>query len=334
MKPGKLSQTIWRRSVLKQLHTDNDAMLLYPSAGEMCTAMQISEELAFAGASAAASGNSVYVGTYAVAKALNDLATRGVEPRGVSLQLLLPETVEEPELKEMIRQLEVLSEQTAIPIAGIQVEVNSIVSAAVVVANAFGNGTPQSVLRPADAGPGQDIVLCGYVGLEGMLRILDEKETELSGRFVPAFLHQMKQLRSELVKLDAIRTASTCHVTAMQQIGSGGIFAALWETAEAADVGLKIELAKISVKQETIEVCEFYHLNPYQMTSTGAVLLITEDGDALVEALEKSGARASRLGVTTAENARVITSGEEQRFLDRPAPDEWIRWHKETGGLE
>ena len=46
----------------------------------------------------------------------------------------------------------------------------------------------------------------------------------------------------------------------------------------------------------------------------------------MIEILEKAGARAGRLGVTKAQNARVITSGEEIRYLDRPAPDELALW--------
>lgn len=319
--------------MLKQLNTDSSVILLPPSAEEMCTAMPVREGGAAVNAAATVSGESGYVGTYAIAKALNDLATRGAEPVGISLQVLLSEETEESELKDMVRQMLMLCQQTDIQIAGIQVEVNPAVSRTIIMANAFGTVKPQSLMQVSNAGPGQDIVLCGYIGLEGMLRILDESEAELSERFAPTFLHQMKQLRGELVKLETIRAVRSCGVSAMQQIGSGGIFAALWELAEAAGSGLKIDMSKISVKQETIEVCEYYHLNPYQMTSTGAILMFTKDGDALVDLLEAGGARASRLGVTTAENARVITSGGEQRFLDRPAPDELIRWQKIRGGL-
>ena len=82
----------------------------------------------------------------------------------------------------------------------------------------------------------------------------------------------------------------------------------------------------MSIRQETVEVCEYYHLNPYQMTSTGSFLMTAADGDALVKELEGVGARAVKLGVATDGKARVITSGEEQRYLDRPAPDELMLW--------
>ena len=51
---------------------------------------------------------------------------------------------------------------------------------------------------------GQSILLCGYTGLEGTLRILDESEEELKERFVPAFLDQIRELRRELVLPDVI----------------------------------------------------------------------------------------------------------------------------------
>lgn len=335
MKAGKLSQTVYRRSVLKQLNSGAEPLLLKPSAEEMCTAVQPGPADTVLTATACVSGNSPFPGVYAVAKAVNDLAARGAEPKGVSLQLFLPVAVEEAELKELIRLSEEQCRQIGIPVTGVQTEVNPAVRQTIVLANAVGTLNALDLLRVSDIGPGQDIVLCGYIGLEGMLRILDEQEEELSRRFVPAFISQMKALRSQMVQIKAIRAARACQVTAMQQIGSGGIFAALWDVAEAAGVGLEAELTKMSVRQETIEVCEYYHLNPYQMTSTGSVLMFTDDSDLLIKTLEEAGARAVRLGVTTAENARVITSGRERRFLDRPAPDELMRYYERQkfGGI-
>ena len=43
----------------------------------------------------------------------------------------------------------------------------------------------------------------------------------------------------------------------------------------------------------------------------------------------KGGGASVRLGVAKAQNARVITSKEEIRYLDRPAPDELARWQKD-----
>lgn len=350
MKAGKLSQTVWTRSVQKQLNHDGTHFLLKPSKEEMCTAMHVPSQRIALTASACVSGHAVSIGGYGAAKAVNDLAARGAEPTGIAVQMLLPIQMEEEGLKEAIWHIERLCRKLQIQIAEIQVENTPAVSQIVVEVTALGTVEEEGLICPADAGPGQDIVLCGYIGLEGMLRILDECEEELAGRFSPGFLRQMRAMEGEILRLDAIRSAwnyrnislktdnpdsgrlSGNRVTAIQQIGSGGIFGTLWELAEAAGIGLEVDLKKMSILQETVEVCEYYHLNPYQMTSAGAVLMITEHGERLVQSLREGGVRASMLGVTDAGSARVITSEGEKRFLDRPAPDELMRWWEERAG--
>ena len=95
--------------------------------------------------------------------------------------------------------------------------------------------------------------------------------------------------------------------------------------AEGAGIGLSVEMKKMTVRQETIEVCEVFHLNPYQLTSTGAVLMVTPKGEELKERLKREGIPAEIIGHTTEGNERIIWSGGEKRFLDRPAPDELAR---------
>ena len=101
--------------------------------------------------------------------------------------------------------------------------------------------------------------------------------------------------------------------------------AALWELADSSGVGLQVDLKKLPIRQETVEVCEFCHLNTYQLTSAGSVIIFTERGEELVQRYEELGIQATLLGRTTADHARVIVGGEEKRFLDRPAPDELLK---------
>jgi len=111
-------------------------------------------------------------------------------------------------------------------------------------------------------------------------------------------------------------------VSAMHDVTEGGIFGALWEMAEASDVGLEIEWKKIPVKQETIEICEFFGINPYELISSGAMLMAAEDGNKLVLDLKKAGIEACVIGKATAANDRVLINGEERRFLEPPKTDE------------
>ena len=71
-----------------------------------------------------------------------------------------------------------------------------------------------------------------------------------------------------------------------------------------------------------IEVCEHFRLNPYQLTSIGSMLMVTDKGEELADALMKEGIKASVIGRLAEGNDKIICNGEEIRYVDRPAPDE------------
>lgn len=172
---------------------------------------------------------------------------------------------------------------------------------------------------------GQDIVYAGWAGLEGMLRIIGEKEAELRERFTPAFIGQMKAYDSELCGLSKIAVADAMGVSVIRQVSRGGILASLWDLAKDTELGLNLDLKKIAVRQETIEVCEHFRLNQYQLASGGSFLMLTENGEALADALNQKGIQAAVIGQLTDSNDKIIHNGEDMRYIDRPAPDELMK---------
>ena len=86
-------------------------------------------------------------------------------------------------------------------------------------------------------------------------------------------------------------------------------------------MGTEIPVKQIPIKQETIEVCEFFGINPYMMNGQGSMLMITDDGNRLTEILSEQGVNAVVLGQTIKGNRRVVTIGEEERFLVAPKGD-------------
>ena len=88
----------------------------------------------------------------------------------------------------------------------------------------------------------------------------------------------------------------------------GGVFEALWNLAEQAQTGLQAELARIPIRQETIEVCERLDQNPYQLPS-GGILYLAENGNGLPGTV---------IGRTHKAKARTIVGYEGVRYLDKP----------------
>lgn len=322
MKIGKVSQTVLKRSMIKPLKFQREESLFSVTAEEMCYGVHplVGEEVLLT--DVAVSGNEKGLGVFALAQVMNHLATRGAETVGVAVRILLPPYAYESRLKAMVEHIEEAGSARGVQILSAKAEVSAAVSQAIVMMEGVGLVKKDALISSADARADQDIVLLGQIGLEGTLRILNEKEEELSKRFVPSFLHQIRERKESLFVSDAIKAARRFGISAAHPISNGGILAGLWELGEAAGIGMEVALKGMTICQETVEICEYYHLNPYQLTSTGCILFVTEKGEALTEHLLQQGYVASLLGRTTKDKARVILGGEEKRFLDRPAPDE------------
>lgn len=324
MKLGKVSQTIYKRSIEKQLHIDSEVALIMPSREEACYALAHAEDECVIQADVSLFGNEKELLVYAIAQAVNHLAAKGAVCRGISFQIMLPDYAFESRIKAMIAHAQEAAQEQGVQILKVNTQVVPHIATTIVNAAAVAT-MPKASYKEEQVCPGQELVMIGFMGLEGMLRIKHAKEEELAKRFIPAFLNKMESYRQHIFAVEAMKIAAARGASAMHQIVDGGIMAALWDFAEGAGVGLSIDMRKIAVKQETIEVCECFHLNPYQLTSAGAILVATDKGEELADALNKEGYSAVVIGHTTDGNDRVVYSGGEMRYLDKPMPDELLK---------
>ena len=169
---------------------------------------------------------------------------------------------------------------------------------------------------------GQELVVSKWIGMEGALLIANAKEEELQNRYPYAMLDRVMAMEHEMTVLLEAATAVKSEVSAMHDLSEGGILGGLWEFAGKHGVGLEIDIKKIPVKQEVIEICEYFELNPYALRSGGSLLMAVNNGSNLVWELNKLGIEASVIGRITDGNDRIIRNQEETRYLDLPQADE------------
>ena len=173
--------------------------------------------------------------------------------------------------------------------------------------------------------PGDDLVVTKWVGLEGTSILARTKEDVLTEHLPREMIETAQAFDQYLSVVEDAKVAMEVGVTAMHDVTEGGIYGALWEMAEASGVGLEIDLKKIPIRQETVEICEYFDINPYGLISSGAMLMAAQEGETLVEALHRAGIEATLIGKATEGNDRVIMRGEEKRFLEPPKTDELYR---------
>ena len=267
----------------------------------------------------------VDLGYYAVVGATNGLYSQGLVASHVTVSILLPEDAEESVLKEIVKGAIEGARLSGTVYAGGHTEVTTAVKRPVVTATAVGYEAEGSSLAEEKPKAGMDLVVTGHIGLEGSAMIAKQRKDELSARYPVPFVEEAERFRVLVSVREAARAAVEAGAAAIHDCSFGGVFAALWEMAERAGCGMNVDLKAIPIKQQTIEVCEFFEVNPYFLASSGALLAGTEDGEKLVEALSEKGIPARVIGRLEAGNDRLIVNGEESRFLERPQADEILR---------
>ena len=322
MKIGKLPEQVLVRSVLRQIKHRREEVLSGPAVGRDCAALKLKDGEILVMSTDPITGTVKDMGSQAVHITANDLAVSGAEPLGIMLTLLLPDTVEEPQIRAMMQEVESTCEKLGMEVLGGHTEITNVVRQPLISVTGVGKLRQDQMPDLSRVRPGQDLVVTKWIGLEATAILAKEKEEELLKEFSPEFVRTAREFDRYLSVVPDAGAAAAAGVCAMHDITEGGVFGALWEVAEGANVGLEADLKKIPIRQETVEICEVFHLNPDHIMASGSVLAVTEDGPGLVRELERAGIPAAVVGRTTSGKDRIVRNGEDVQYLTRPQTDE------------
>ena len=263
-----------------------------------------------------------------IQKCANNLGAGGFRPFAAMVTLLMPEGTEEADVRGLMEEAEGKCRELSMSIAGGQTRVTACVNRPAAAVTGFGRawadgpgetgGQGEGFVRAA---PGQDVVLSKWVGLQGTAVLAERNREKLLERY-PAYLaEQAAGFGRYLSVLPEAEAAALFGVRTMHDASEGGILGALWELAEGSGVGLRIDMRRIPLRQETVEVCECCNVNPYELLSGGCLIMTTESGAGLVSALEREQIPAVTIGKITSGRDRILVNGDEVRYLDRPRRD-------------
>lgn len=345
MEIGYCPEHVMDRAVYKQLHkrradVDRCLSVRYPAAavrpsGDFGRLILRSETL---------SGEVGQIGRMIVDRVAAGLLEVGAEPAYMTLSVQMPETSEERELRTLIRMVDEGCGRYDTDIVDAQVCVTPAVKHMTVTLTAAGFeacGVQVRMPRPGDA-----IVMAGYAGYAGAGRIADARAQDLHKRYHPDFIDQAADYLNHLSMAKVIGTVrdfgcgesenhGILHPQYQSQknqkkqisqslfvCGAGGVFGALWRLAKTGDVGFDVDMKKILLKQQIVEICDYFDINPYMLDAQGAMLVCTDRGDAMVRVLEDAGYPAAVIGLVKEGHDKCLINEDEVRHLDMPRGDE------------
>ncbi len=321
MGQGKAPYNVAKRSVLRPIKKERK-QCMGDGIGQLFSCCNMENEALVTSSACYVMGNQVEDAIkYAFFRVENEILSAGGKLIGVHPMFVFPSETDEILAAVWSKNLDLLCEETACQVLGIDAIGSSQVKAPICMLTGYG---VQFADKP-NVLPDWDIVAAGHTGMEGISMLVREKREALSKRFSFEFIEQAEAFMDQLSVRKMLAGIQLKQPVLIHALGEGGVMAGLWNLAERTGLGLHVYLKEIPIRQETVEISEFFGLNPYQMMADGMVFFVTLQGEELAGQIRRMGIQAHVIGKMTNKKERVIENGEEKRFLDRPAVDEMYK---------
>ena len=301
-----------KRSILRSLNKQEHSDITQAGIGDdysrlvlLDSELAVTEGLCLA--------NALGTVTSDVIKQYNKLRLSGYQPFALTDTVMMPENVEK-RMKKILRELSDLAKELHMDVVYGDTAISGIFKEPAVTVTMYGRKISQGE-KNAKIKPDMDIVMCGQTGILGTLLRVRERKEELLTRYSEEYLRTAEQFDRLLLMKNQGDIAMACGSIYARHISTEGVYGALWELAEAGNVGLRISHDHIPIMQETIEICEFTGDDPYRIDGCGAALFVTADGGLLSDRLYEAGFEAAVIGRTTTGHDRVIIHDGEESFL-------------------
>lgn len=276
-------------------------------------------------------------GWYAVHVNANDVAASGATPRWFLATLLLPPTATAAGARALLDEIAAACAEVGATLVGGHTEITATVGAPVVAGCMLGTVPPGSLRRTGGGRAGDDLLLTGWLGVEGAAILAASASAPLrAAGWTPGRVAAAAGLvaRHGLSVLPAARLlAPRAH--ALHDLTEGGVAGGVGELAVASGLGALLEADPLSWPGEVAALCTALGLDPLGLLSSGCLLAAVPPAatPALMTGLAAAGVPAARVGRLTAPDGglRLRRAGVEGP-LPAFARDEVARWLDERGG--
>ncbi|NLY17365.1 MAG: AIR synthase [Clostridiaceae bacterium] len=327
MEIGKLPNDVLKSLVFSNIKESRKEVLIRPSIGEDCAAVDFGEELCVI-SSDPITGTDNEIGTIAVHVSCNDIAASGSEPIGLMVTMLVPPGETEANLESVIKQLSVTAASLNVDILGGHTEVTDAVNRFVISITAIGKTTGKNVVKTSGAKPGDDLILTKYAGLEGTSILAHEHQFKLAEMLGSQIVARAQKLIEQISVIKEGMIAAKHGAHAMHDVTEGGVLGAIWEMCEASGCGAEVFKEQIPVLDETREICRYFNIDPLRLISSGSMLIAAKDGAALVDKLQSNGIMASVIGKITAGEKPLLHDENKIVIISPPYSDELYKVKK------
>ncbi len=264
----------------------------------------------------------------------SDSVTCGLKPRFLSIDLNLPMEMTRQQLEVMWKTMHRECEKLGVAVVtGHTARYENCHYPMVGGATIVGVGEKDEYVTPSLARAGDKIIITKGPAIEASGIFATMFPKLLEKEFGRSFSQKAEQIFYKMSVVEDALTAITVGVrdngvTAMHDATECGIWGALYEIAQPARLGVRVEKERIVVEECVLEISRYFGIDPYASISEGTLIITcrAQKAQAVVEALVKKGIKSSVVGeLTEPVKGMVLVEGGKEKELKHPIVDPFWR---------
>jgi hydrogenase expression/formation protein HypE len=330
---GKLSPEVFNELIFTRLGARNESVIVGPQHGVDVGIVEIGDK------AVALTTDPVFIvpqygweraAWFALHILVSDAVTSGLKPGFLSIDLNLPLEMTREQLDIVWETIHQECQKYGISIVcGHTGRYENCHYPMVGGATVFSVGEKDEYVTPAMARAGDRIIITKGPAIEaaGILAAMFPKL--LAREFGAGFAERAERIFYEMSVVDDAMTAVGVGVrdkgvAAMHDATECGIWGGLFEFAQAAGLGVRVDRDLIVVRDCVTEICRLFGIDPYASISEGTLIIACREDRAedVVQALFRKGIASSIVGeLTDPRQGMVLVEGGKQRKLEHPQVD-------------
>ena len=334
---GKISPEIFNELIFPRLGAKCDDILVGPQHGVDVGIVEIGDK------AVSFTSDPVFIvpeygweraAWFAIHIIASDAVTCGLKPRYLSIDLNLPMEMTKKQLETTWDTMHQECKKLGISvICGHTARYDNCHYPMVGGATMVGVGEKDEYVTPRLAGAGDNIIITKGPAIEATGIFATMFPQVIEREFGSGFSQKAQQIFYKMSVVEDAMTAISVGVrgngvTAMHDATECGVWGGLYEIAQAAGLGVRIEKEKIVVQDGVPEICQHFGIDPYASISEGTLIITCREHKAqeVVTALSQCGISSSIVGeLTEIKRGMVLVEGGKEKKLEHPIVDPFWR---------
>ena len=344
---GKISPAIFNELIFPRLGAKSEKVLVGPQHGVDVGIVEIGDK------AVSFTCDPVFIvpeygweraAWFAIHILASDAVTCGLKPKFLSIDLNLPMEMTKEQLEVMWDTMHRECERLGISvITGHTARYENCHYPMVGGATIVGIGGKNEYVTPKMAKAGDKIIITKGPAIEATGIFAAMFPHLIEGEFGSNFSQKAQHIFYQMSVVEDAMTAISVGVrengvTAMHDATECGVWGGLYELAQAAGLGVRVEKEQIVVEDCVDEICSYFGIDPYASISEGTLIIACREHKAqeVVKAISQKGIKSTIVGelVEPAKGMILVESGKEKK-LEHPIVDPfWKAFYGALGKYE